>query len=283
VVFGGTVEGGQKRDRISSRLILKRSPNALTQLYYLGAILMSRLSQAFTLLPCALLTLATPLFLSASPTQAQMTMKPLRTLTVSGRGTESLMTTIAQIRLGVEAQGKTANEVQGTVAKRSNSLVTLLKSRSVDKLETTGINLNPVYSYDNNKQTLTGYNASNTVSFRIANIKAGELIDDAVKAGASRVDGISFVATEDAIAAAQKVALRKATQEAQAQAQAVLGALNFTQKEIIGIQVNNAVPQPRPMENANSFAQRIKSADAPSPVIGGEQTVEATVTLEISY
>ena len=31
----------------------------------------------------------------------------LRTLTVSGRGTESIQTTVAQVRLGVEAQGKT--------------------------------------------------------------------------------------------------------------------------------------------------------------------------------
>ena len=40
----------------------------------------------------------------------------LRTLTVSGRGTESIQTTIAQVRLGVEAQGKTAGEVQAAIA-----------------------------------------------------------------------------------------------------------------------------------------------------------------------
>ena len=199
---------------------------------------MFRFFNPLMLLPCALLTVTAPLILSASPTQAQVvsSMKSMRSLTVSGRGTESIMTTIAQVRLGVEAQGKTATEVQGIVAKRSNSLVSLLKSRNVEKLETTGINLNPIYSYENNKQTLTGYTASNTVSFRIATDKAGALIDDAVKAGASRIDGVSFIATDDAIAAAQKVALRKATQEAQAQAQAVLSTLNFTQKEIIGIQ-----------------------------------------------
>ncbi len=245
---------------------------------------MSRFPSALLLLPCTVLTLATPLFFATPPTQAQMmsSMKPLRTLTVSGRGTESVMTTIAQVRLGVESQGKTANEVQTIVAKRSNSVVTFLKSRNVDKLETTGINLNPVYNYDNGKQTLNGYTASNTVSFRIRNDQAGELMDEAVKAGASRIDGISFVATDEAIAAAQKVALRKATQEAQAQAQAVLSALNFTQKEIIGIQVNNAVPQPRPMAFEGA-AVRAKFADAPTPVMGGEQLVEASVTLEISY
>jgi uncharacterized protein len=206
-----------------------------------------------------------------------------RLLTVSGRGTESISTTIAQVRLGVEAQGKTAAEVQGIVAKRSNAVVTYLKSRKVEKLETTGVNLNPIYSYDNNKQTLTGYSASNTVMFRTSNSAAGEILDQSVKAGASRIDGISFVATDEAIAAAQKIALKRATQEAQAQANAVFSALSFTQKEIVGIQINNAMPRPRPMEESALMQRSAKMADAPTPIMGGEQTVEAAVTLEISY
>ncbi|MCX5963838.1 MAG: SIMPL domain-containing protein [Cyanobacteria bacterium] len=209
----------------------------------------------------------------------------LRTLTVSGRGTESIQTTIAQVRLGVEAQGKTAGEVQAAIAKRSNAVVTFLKSRNVEKLETTGINLNPVYSYENNKQVLTGYSGSNMVVFRTNNNAAGEIVDQSVRSGASRIDGISFIATDEAIAAAQKIALRRATQEAQAQANAVLNVLNFTQKDIISIQVNNAVPRLRPMEMNDSMLQARSSkimAD-PTPVLGGEQTIEASVTLEITY
>jgi uncharacterized protein YggE len=216
-----------------------------------------------------------------NPVLAQERM--LRTLTVSGRGTEMVTTTLTQVRLGVEAQGKTANEVQQEVARRSNAVVTLLRSRQVEKLETTGINLNPNYRYDNGVQTLTGYVASNIVSFRIKTENAGPLLDEAVRAGASRIDGVSFVASDEAIAAAQKVALREATQEAQAQAEAVLSALNLSRKEIVGIQVNGAfVPPPRPLGN---FAMdgKLAAAQAPTPVIGGEQQVEASVTLQISY
>lgn len=233
------------------------------------------------------LTILSSQVLMSAPTQAQsmQNLRTLRTLTVSGRGTESINTTIAQVRLGVEAQGKTANEVQTAIAKRSNAVVAFLKSRNVEKLETTGVNLNPVYSYENNKQVLTGYSGSNMVLFRTSNSSAGEIIDQAVKAGASRIDGISFVATDEAIAAAQKVALRRATQEAQAQANAVLSTLNFTQKDIIGIQINNAVPRPRPMDGNESMGlvRAAKMSDAPSPILAGEQTIDATVTLEISY
>lgn len=214
-----------------------------------------------------------------SPALAQE--KVLRTLTVTGNGVEAIATTITQVRLGVEAQGKTANEVQEAVARRSNAVVTLLKSRSVEKLETTGINLNPVYSYDNNRQKLEGYGASNIVSFRVPTEKAGTLLDDAVKAGASRIDGVSFVAADQAIATAQKLALRKATQDAQSQADAVFSALNLTRKEIVSVQVNGA-SAPVPLM-ADTARFKVAASQAPTPVVGGEQRVEGSVTLQISY
>ncbi len=217
----------------------------------------------------------------AHPVLAQEKM--LRTLTVTGRGTEMVATTITQVRLGVEAQGKTANEVQQEVARRSNAVVNLLKSRQVDKLETTGISLSPTYQYDNGKQTLTGYSASNIVSFRIVTTKAGVLLDEAVKAGASRIDGVSFIATDEAIAATQKTALREATQDAQAQADAVFSALSLTKGQIVSIQVNGAsVPPPRPILRGEVLEARTAAAP-PTPIVGGEQEVQASVTLEISY
>jgi uncharacterized protein YggE len=221
-------------------------------------------------------------FAMISPAFAQE--KLMRTLTVSGRGFEDIQTTLAQVRLGVEVQGKTANEVQQEVARKSNSVVNFLKSRQVEKLETTGINLSPRYDYANNRQTLIGYTASNTVSFRTPNDRAGGILDEAVRAGATRIDSVSFVASDDALAAAQKVALRKATQDAQTQAEAVFSALNLTRKEIVSIQINGATPPPPVFREAALMQMRdAKVAAAPSPVIGGEQRVEGSVTLQISY
>jgi uncharacterized protein len=214
----------------------------------------------------------------SQPAQERM----LRTLTVTGQCTEKIAATIAQVQLGVEAQGKTAQKVQQEVATRSSAVVALLKSRKVDKLQTTGINLSPQYSYDNGKQTLTGYQASNTVSFRVPTGQAGVIMDDAVKAGASRIDSISFTATDTAIAEAQKIALRKATQDAQEQANAVLSALGFTAKDVVGIQINGANPPvPRPYMTAQLMDKRAGSAS--TPVEGGDQDVQASVTLQISY
>lgn len=230
-------------------------------------------------LPLALLVCVTFI----QPGLAQEKEKLWRTLTVSGRGMESIPTTLSLVNLGVEIQGKTAQDVQQEAAQRSAAVVALLKSRNVEKLQTTGIRLNPVYSYTNNVQRITGYAASNTVSFRIATEKAGPLLDEAVKAGATQINGISFVATDEAIAAAQKQALKEATQDAQAQAQAVFGSLGLTSKEIVNIQVNGAsAPPPLPVLYRAESA-KLAQADASTPVIGGEQQVEASVTLQISY
>lgn len=213
-----------------------------------------------------------------SPTLAQE--KQLRTLTVTGHGVEFIPTTKTQVQLGVEVQGKTATEVQQDVARRSSAVVELLRSRNVEKLQTTGIRLNPVYNYENNVQRITGYSATNTVSFRTPIEQAGKLLDDTVKTGATRIDGVSFTASDEAIAAAQKQSLRQATQDAQQQADAVLSALNLARKDIVSIQINNATPPPpMPVLERAAFANKV----ADTPVIGGEQQVQTSVTLQISY
>ncbi len=243
---------------------------------------MSFLSRKFQLSRAYSASVSAAVLLSLiAPLPALAQEQILRTLTVTGQGVESIQTTLATVRLGVEVQGPSAETVQAEVARRSNAVVKFLKSQQVDKLQTTGINLNPRYKYTDGNQQLVGYQGRNTVSFQTAIEKSGGIIDKAVKTGASRVDGISFKATEDAIKAAQKVALKTATQEAQEQAKAVLDPLGFTPKEIVGIQVNGATAQPpRPVFARGAVAE---ASSAPQPIIGGEQKVRSFVTLQIRY
>ncbi len=226
---------------------------------------------------CLTLTLVSFVGLDAAVAQEQR----IRTLSVTGRGVEAIPTTQTQVALGVEVQGKTAAEVQQEAARRSSAVVALLRSRQVQKLETTGITLSPNYTYENNQQRLIGYIATNTVSFRLNTQSAGTLLDDAVQAGATRIQGVSFVAAESAIEQAQKQALKKATQDAQAQADAVFSALNLKRGEILKIQVNGASAPP-PMYRQLA-ASRAVGADATTPVVGGEQQIEASVTLQFGY
>lgn len=210
----------------------------------------------------------------------------LRTLTVTGNGIEKIATTLAEVRLGVEVRGKTSTEVQQEVADRTAAVVDLLRSEDVQQLQTTGVRLNPNYGQINEgdrQRVITGYTGTNIVSFQILTEQVGALLDEAVRAGASRIDGISFTATPEAISTAQKEALRKATMDARAKGEAVLETLDFTSKEIVNIEVDGAsVSQPRRTLRAARTSSTAESA-AITPVIGGEQTVTGSVTLQISY
>jgi uncharacterized protein len=204
----------------------------------------------------------------------------MRILTVTGLGCERIPTAIAQVYLSVEAQGKIVQVVQKEIARRSAAVVALLRARNVEWLETTGISFSPDYSPSNRRQ-LIGFTGHNTLSFRMPAEQEGDLLEEVVQAGASNINGVSFVATEDAIAKARHRALQEATLDAQNQAQAVLAALNFQAGEIIGIAINRArVSEPKPIP----FVMTVDATVAKSPeTMGAEQQIEASVTLKISY
>jgi uncharacterized protein len=229
--------------------------------------------------------LATSLVLltGISPGHTQV-QKPTRTLTASGRGIVTIPTTLSQIRLAIESTGKTPESAQQEAAKRSTQVMNYLKAQQVDKLQTTGINLNPTYTYPSSgNPKIVGYTATNSISFRVTTERAGKILDAAVRNGATRIDGVSFVASDRAIEVAQIQALKQATQDAQRQADAVLETLNLKRKEVIGIQINSSSsPAPIPVA-AQLMSAKVADSVATTPVVGGEQQVEAAVTLDIGY
>lgn len=231
----------------------------------------------------ALLSIAVAPIALAGCTSVKMQDTQLQTLTATGKGTIKIPTTLAQVTLGIEIQGKTAQAVQQDAAKRSDAVVNLLRSSNVQQLQTNSLNLTPIYSTVNNKTQITGYMASNTVSFRLATDKAGDTIDRAVDAGATRIDSISFVATDAAIDAARQQALQAATQDAQNQADAVLASLKLTRRKIVSIQVNPSTPPPQPYPLAQSMSIPAAQELANTVLVGGEQPVQAFVTLQVGY
>jgi len=233
-----------------------------------------------SLLPWA--TLAGVLIANVNPVMAQpVATAPMRVMTVTGSGQESIPTTVTRVELGVQAQGPTAAAVQQDIAQRQSRVIELLRRNTVDKLQTTGIRLSPQYSYSNREQPrITGYSGSNTVSFELPTDRVGSLLDEAIEAGANQINRVSFTATDEAISAAQSTALVAATQDAQRQADAVLAALGLSAAEVVSIQVNGAqAPTPYPV----AARAVLQSEAASTPVEGGEQTVNARVTLQIRY
>ncbi|MEM6453063.1 MAG: SIMPL domain-containing protein [Cyanobacteria bacterium P01_D01_bin.105] len=226
--------------------------------------------------------IATPRAASAQPIEQTETKQaePMRSLTVTGRGTEMIATTLTQVSLGVLVEAKTAENAQQAAATRSAAVIDWLQSQNVDKLATAGISLSPRYENRNDRRVLSGYVATNTLTFRVPTEAAGTIIDQAVRVGATKINGVSFVADDDAITAARQRALESATQDARQQANTVLSALDLSLEEVINITIG-AVSAPPP----NVALRAVAEADfaATTPVIGQEQTISAQVTLRIRY
>ncbi len=208
-----------------------------------------------------------------------------RFLIVTGKGEESIATNLATVNLAIEVNANTANAAQKEVAKRANTVVDFLRVQKVDKLKTHNINLAPRYEYDNNKQKLIGYTANNSVSFETTQEKSGLILDEAIRLGATRIDGISFSADKNIVQKAKNSAISKASKDAEQKANAALTALNLSAQQIIHIVIDDAAPvaqQPIMYERALKFAAADASTQS-SPVVGGSEAIEAKVTLHIRY
>ena len=203
-----------------------------------------------------------------------------RVLTVTGRGSTLVETAIATIRLGVDVSGDSAEKVQVDVAERSNRLIEALKKQEVDRLQTTGISLFPDYegSYRDNKRPRS-IRGRNTVQFEVPIERAGEVLDRAVASGAGQIQSVTFRPNKDVLEGGRKAALELAVADARSQADVVLGTLNFQVQSIRNIQIGGSTA-PAPVAFEGSALAR---SSAPTPVIGGEQTLSAQVTLAISY
>jgi len=205
---------------------------------------------------------------------------PANTLTVTGRGDRGIPTTKARVRIEVEVEAKTAQEAQSEVARRSSAVITELKNLKVDKLQTTNISLNPKIVFEDNKQRQVGFTAQISMSFVTSNDRSGIAIDRAIAAGANRVIQITFSAEDEAIRAARNTALQDAVKNAQLQANAVLNSLNLKAQSIRTIQING---DSSPAFDNITNARLNSVSDSSTSIVGGEQRVEASVTLEITY
>jgi uncharacterized protein YggE len=206
-------------------------------------------------------------------------------LTVSGVGEPRVASDVAVISLAIETTHKTTEGAQAEAARKTNAVVDFLKGEKVKNLQTTQITLNPEYRYDQGKNTLVGYRAVQALSFKTSAPQAGRLMDQAVAKGATRVDAITFQPEDALRQKAEAEALIRAADNARAKAKTVLNALGLTWEKIAFIRVNPSDPiQPMPRPYAmRAMAAQDAVESAPSPTLGGEDTVRMSIEMGVMY
>ena len=202
------------------------------------------------------------------------------TISVTGTGKVTISPDTADIRLGVVASGRTVKAVRASAAASMTSVIEALKKLGIaDKdIQTSWVSLQPTYDYNvgTYPPKITGYQFSNTVSVTIRDLdKVGDAIDNALAAGATTLDGITFRVADEAAAEAQ--ARTAAMAEAKAKAQALASAAGVTIAGVASIS-ETVAPTPYPIYYG---AAQAAGKDASTPVQPG--TADISITVAVVY
>jgi len=196
------------------------------------------------------------------------------TITVTGNGTANATPDKASFNFGVQVNGLTAAEALNKDSQQAQSIVDALKNAGIpaSDIQTTSVSLWPQTSNDG--QTITGYQASNSVSVTTKIDKAGSLVDAAVGAGANNVDGPSLSVGDQSTFYAK--ALKLAVEDAKTQAQAIAAASGLTLGGVVHISNESSTPTPI------MYAATDAVGKAATPIEAGSQEIQASVTVTYS-
>lgn len=118
-----------------------------------------------------------------------------RTITVDAEGKVTVTPDIAITSMGMTAEGKTVAEAQQKNTTVMNNLLAKVKSLGVNQkdVQTANYNIYPLYDYKDGKQTIRGYQVSQSVTIKIRDLsKANDVIALAGDVGANNVSGLQF-------------------------------------------------------------------------------------------
>jgi uncharacterized protein YggE len=177
------------------------------------------------------------------------------TISISGSGEVFAVPDTATFSVTVMETAKDVKTAQDAATKKSNDIIAYLKGAGVDEkdVQTTDYSVNPEYTYGNaictqgycppGKQTLTGYQVSQTLTIKVRDTnKAGDLLSGVGSRGASNVSGLNFTIDDQDALEAQ--ARDKAIKDAKTKADALAKSLGVQIVRIVGYSENGNYPMP---------------------------------------
>lgn len=217
---------------------------------------------------------------TASPSVSRAGAEPMPpSINVTGSGRASARPDVAEIQLGVETVNTDAGQAINENTERMTAVMAGLKGMKVEDkdIQTTNFNM-WVEQVTDKEGKPTGemrYHVVNQIQVRLRDLsKAGELLQQSLKAGANTVNGISFsVADQTAL---QREARDQAIAEAQAKAEQLATGLGVKLGPVRQVSEVSNVIVPGPLSLERGLA-----AAAPVPVSGGEFSV--TVQIQVVF
>ena len=128
------------------------------------------------------------------------------TIVVSGTGRVAVEPDVADLRLGVAISRPTVEAARAAAAEAMTAILAAVEAAGVARrdVRTTLLSVQPRYDYqDGEAPRLVGYDLANVVEVTVRELAAlGGVIDGALVAGATSLDGLAFRVTDPAEAEA---------------------------------------------------------------------------------
>ncbi len=201
---------------------------------------------------------------------------PSGTIVVSGTGRVTVDPDIAELRLGVAVSRPSVEAARSAAAEAMTAILRAVTAAGVAQrdVRTTLLSVQPRYDYrDGKAPTLVGYDLANIVEVTARDLAGlGAIIDGALAAGATSLDGLSFRVDDprEAEHAARTAAVAEARSRAEVLAEAAGVAIGGV-ADIVEGGPPPSWPQPK--------AARMLVADAGTPVEAGTTEISVTVTV----
>jgi len=205
-----------------------------------------------------------------------------RTIAVTGNGRTDVVPDIARISTGISAKGPKATDASGRAARRMNAVIKALVGAGVaeEDIKTSRLSLSPVWrrSERGAPQRIVAWQVRNRVTATIRDVDStGDVIDAAIKAGATDLGNIAF--RKDDPSEAEAEARVAAVTEAASIAQQLAAAAGV---EITGVHtiVEGDTGDAVRFERAKSFRAEALTGRT-TPVLEG--TIPISVMVFIEY
>lgn len=192
-----------------------------------------------------------------------------------------LPNTVADVVLGIQVEGRTADAVSSALVQKSQTLLDYLRQQGTERLRTEDVGFQPQVETVRGTDRIVGYSGSANVSFRITPDKLGTVLAGSLEHGANTVSQTQFSPLESEVEAARRDLELEGTKTALARAQAIAEAVGLRVVRVEQITVaaeENVVPM-------GGFSAGKAEAAAPARAIEtatGEQEVTVRVEVEVA-
>lgn len=201
-------------------------------------------------------------------------------VTVSGSGRVSLQPDLAELRLGVSLSRQSVTELREEAAILMSAILTAAEASGVDKqdIRTSLLSVQPRFAYHENEPPKpAGFEMTNVVEITVHDLaRLAEVIDGALKAGATSMDSLEFRVADPG--PAETEARRRAMAEARSHADVLADAAGLSITGVISVVEDGGFQPPRPFDKRERM---MMASDVSTPVESG--TIETTVRVTVTY